>query len=352
MLPPLLLTLACAGAGGVPPIDVLAVQQQAVSLLTTRWASVSASIGGAFSCDATEVKSSDIHGAGLFASRRIEAGEIVALHPCHRVLQTIDGGRVTAALADEDEDGPYFRPPPSLQVPAEEMQRRQTAYRVTYRHVDPRRPEVFWVDANADREDVAGWSAHRINDGASLPLGCTDEAQLIDYYAASGARRNVCRVSLCVPLVASVAIAPVDAGSELLATYGHKFWTASSVYAAGEQASDLTEAVALVSREADLWQVATDKKHAKQIATLSDLSTRTPRACGVEPTIFYVAPYLLCALCMRRSCEDKFRAFRVARARVGPPSLPHPTHCHSNAHALMVFTLGSRYSQVSPWSSL
>ena len=166
----------------------------------------------------------------------------------------------------------FFRPSPG--VSAEEFALRQTSYRQTYRHVDPRRPETFMLDANPQKPDRPGWLGHRINDGASLSPE-SDEAAMVEYYAATGKARNVCAVALCVPLVGFVTTKPIAADSEVFATYGHSYWTRSAVYEAGAQAAELAEASALRNREKDLWQVATDKKYGQAIKTLGGLISQT-----------------------------------------------------------------------------
>lgn len=264
--------------GGVPPIAVLAAQQQAVSLLCTGWQTISTQmLDGALSGTAVDAAPSSIDGTGAFAARDIEAGELVTLHPVDRILQTVSSGKVAGALMDEPLDQPYFCAPPSS-VSADELAARQVAYRKTFRHVDPRRPESFMLDANPLKAARTGWMGHLVNDGARLTRDEQSEAAILDYYAASGERRNVCTVALCVPLVGFVTTRPVAKGEELLATYGHQWWTLLSTYEAGEEASRLGEVAALAAREADLWQVATDKRYVKEFAALGTLIARTSAA--------------------------------------------------------------------------
>ena len=260
--------------GGIPPIAVLAAQQQAVAFLTTGWPTISERmLGGAFSGASVQAGPSQIHGTGLFAAGDIEAGEFVAFHPIDRLLQVVGNGQIAGSLMDDEVDAPYFQ-----EAAADELADRQTAYRKTYRHVDPRRPESCMIDANPQKADITGWLGHRINDGARLAPGESSEELILNYYAASGERRNVCTVALCCPLVGFVTTRAVSAGEELLATCGHQYWTGSSTYAAGEQAPQLSEVAALVNREVDLWQVATDKRYGKEIAALSTLIARTSAA--------------------------------------------------------------------------
>ena len=273
----LLPSLVCSltPGGGVPPIAVLAAQQQAISFLASGWPTISGRmLGDAFSGASVQAALSQIHGTGLFATQDIEAGELVAFHPLDRILQTLGNGQVAGALMDDEVDSPYFR----AGATSDELAARQTAYRKLYRHVDPRRPESFMLDANPLKPDITGWLGHRINDGACLAADETSEEAILNYYSASGERRNVCTVALCCPLVGFVTTRAVPTGEELLATFGHQYWTGASTYAAGEQATRLSEVAALVNREADLWQVATDKRYHKECTALSTLIARTSTA--------------------------------------------------------------------------
>jgi hypothetical protein len=251
----------------------LAARQQTAVLLAEHWPAAAAQLGSDLACDAVETRPSEIHGVGLFAQRDLAAGSLVALHPVHRILQVQPCGRMAGALADES-DGAYFGP--SLPREAQE------AYRQIYCHVDPRRPTVFYADANPQRPDLSGWLAHRVNDGACVARPADEEA-LVAYYEASNARRNVCAVALCAPLVGLVTTADVASGDELCATYGHKYWLRSEVAApTGPQAERLTSLANNVAREADLWQVATDKRLAKQLAAL-EAYLEAEAASDVEP---------------------------------------------------------------------
>ena len=95
-----------------------------------------------------------------------------------------------------------------------------------------------------------GWLGHRINDGATLSPGASDEA-VTAYYRQSSERRNCCAVALCVPLLGFVTTEAVAAGDELLATMGHSYWLQVETEL-GEASVKLSQDTA---READLWQV-------------------------------------------------------------------------------------------------
>ena len=176
---------------------------------------------------------------------------------------------VMHALADEEGvDGAYFK---GELLKEASRDGGQATYRQQYRHVDPRRPESFLVDANPKKAETPGWLGHRINDGACVAPGMAEEDALIEYYEASGKRRNCVPLALCVPLVGYVTTSDVREGEELLTTYGHQYWTGSDTYEAADRAEELTAACANAMREADMWQVATDKKHGKRLNALSGL---------------------------------------------------------------------------------
>ena len=279
------LSVAVGPGGGVPPIAVLAAQQQAVKILLRGWPTVCEELlKGEFTGAGVRADRSEIHGTGLFATEDLPAGSLVALHPVDRVLQNLGNGQFAGALMDDDADGAYFR---ATGVSADELAARQLDYRRSYRHVDPRRPEAFMLDANPQKPDIPGWLGHRINDGAAhvpSPDGAADEEALLQYYAESGEARNVCSVALCVPLLGFVTTRGVRAGDELLATYGHKVWTsgASSKSGNGADAADGSKKVgaaeAEVLREADLAQIAADEKYFKQNRNLGALIAQTSAA--------------------------------------------------------------------------
>ena len=262
------LTMSEATDGPLPPIEVLAERQQVATLLTNTWERAAGMVGG-MSGDAVEVGPSELHGLGLFALQDIKAGSLVALYPVHRVLQALGDGRGAACLADEADEA-YFRPEEGS-ISQEELTYRQVAYRQTYSHADPARPETFQLDANPAKPDVKGWLGHRINDGATLSPGQSSDDEVLAYYAESGKRRNVCNVALCVPLIGFVTTRDVAAGDELLATYGHGYWLQEEAVCS----EAVEEALQGPAKENVLWQMATDKKYGQQIVALDSFIMQT-----------------------------------------------------------------------------
>jgi len=196
---------------------------------------------------------------------------MVTLYPVHRVLQSLGDGRGAACLA-EDVDEAYFRP--TKQISQEELTYRQIAYRQTYSHPDPSRPETFQVDANPSRPDLQGWLGHRINDGATLAPGSSSDEEVLQYYKESAARRNLCAVALCVPLIGFVTTRDVPKGSELFATYGHGYWLQADIPCS----EAVEEALQIPAKESVMWQVATDKKYRRQIVALNQFVSQTSTA--------------------------------------------------------------------------
>jgi len=244
----------------VPPIAVLADKQELATILASNWAEAAGSTGG-FSGDTVEVGPSAVHGLGLIALRDIEEGTVVTLYPVHRVLQSLGNGRGAACLADEDGDD-YFRP--SEPISDKETAYRQTAYRQTYNHPDPARPESFMLDADPTKLDINGWLGHRVNDGAILAPGSTSDEEVLRYYEESTARRNLCAVALCVPLLGFVTTCAVSKGSELFATYGHSYWLQEDLPCS----EAVEEALRMPAMEVCMQQIAVDKKYGKAIIAL------------------------------------------------------------------------------------
>jgi len=260
----------------VPTIEELAARQHvAMNLMAPSWPLVVERLGGDFlSGTCVQVAPSLTHGLGVFATEDIPAGELVTLYPCHRVLQTTEKGKIVGAMADDEVDAAYFVPPRGSVSP-EDAEARQTTYSQAYAHVNPQRQARFNLDANPSRPDVPGWLGHRINDGATVERGIEDlglPAQVMKYYEESAATRNCCAVALPVPLIGFVTTKAVPSGSELLCTYGHSYWlkTAAKRDAIEMALADtlVGEAFAAQAREADLFQVATDKKYSRQLSAL------------------------------------------------------------------------------------
>ena len=254
-------------SAGVPPIEVLAERQRMATLLAENWDRVAGMLDG-LAGDTVLAGPSNVHGLGLIAQEDLEAGTLITLYPVHRILQSLGDGRGAAVLSDEV-DEKYFRPPDNLD--AEELAYRQVAYRQTYSHPNPTKPESFQLDANALKSDLAMWLGHRINDGATLSPSCTSDEEILGYYAASGERRNVCAVALCVPLLGFVTTKCVSKGDELFATYGHGYWLQADLPCSAQVEAALREP----GKEVFLWQVATDQKYADQIASLDHFISQT-----------------------------------------------------------------------------
>ena len=142
----------------------------------------------------------------------VEKGAIVTLYACHGLGYYLsDEQSALVSNGDDDEDcvlnliggRPLLG---SLLTPVDFAGAALTI------HVDPTAPR-----------DDPRWLGQFINDGA-VAAG-SSEAQLCAYYEASRAAKNVVLVPFGpAPLVASVATRRIEAGEELLTSYGCEFW--------------------------------------------------------------------------------------------------------------------------------
>ena len=110
---------------------------------------------------AAHVAPSPRHDAGLFASRDIPEDTIVSFYPVHCI------GLMDQRLASNSDDQDYWRSC-------------STAYRSPILHaaVQDFAPGTV-VDVNAQKEDRAGWLAHRANDAVACQGG--SETELLMY---------------------------------------------------------------------------------------------------------------------------------------------------------------------------
>ena len=90
------LSVAVGPGGGVPPIAVLAAQQQAVKILLRGWPTVCEELLKGEFTGAGVRRIAEIHGTGLFATEDLPVGSLVALHPVDRVLQNLGNGQFAA----------------------------------------------------------------------------------------------------------------------------------------------------------------------------------------------------------------------------------------------------------------
>ena len=176
-----------------------------------------------------EVRPSEVHGRGIFATRDIAAGELVTLFPGDAMLTWPDGdlekrvgGCEIKALFgqhvsnDEQTSASCF-----VRSPSARQYELPTAL-----------PEVTLL-GDPQRDDDPAYLGHLANDGAAIAF--EDEPSRKAYAAASAACANAAHVSLEGLHHATVATAPIKRGDEVLVSYGEPFWLSQSGFAAKDR---------------------------------------------------------------------------------------------------------------------
>ena len=165
--------------------------------------------------NATTAGPSPTAGTGLFAARDLPAGTLVALYPAHAI-----GRGEQNVFYDTNRD--YFKKQTSsdsLRPYRQSVLGDRSLFGVANDQIE----DPFFIDANPEQALVDGWTAHLVNDGAMCDAG--DEDSVVRYYKASLARRNCLIVPVGpAPLMGYATTRDVEAGEELLTTYGAEFW--------------------------------------------------------------------------------------------------------------------------------
>ena len=154
-------------------------------------------------------------GTGLFAARDLPAGTLVALYPAHAI-----GRGEQNVFYDTNRD--YFKKQMSsgsLRPYRQSVLGDRSLFGVANDQIE----DPFFIDANPEQPLVDGWTAHLVNDGAMCDAG--DDDSVVRYYKASLARRNCLIVPVGpAPLMGYATTRDVEAGEELLTTYGAEYW--------------------------------------------------------------------------------------------------------------------------------
>ena len=165
--------------------------------------------------NATTVGPSPTAGTGLFAARDLPAGTLVALYPAHAI-----GRGEQNVFYDTNRD--YFKKQTSsdsLRPYGQSVLGDRSLFGVANDQIE----DPFFIDANPEQPLVDGWTAHLVNDGAVCAAGAEDS--VVRYYKASLARRNCLIVPVGpAPLMGYATTRDVEAGEELLTTYGAEYW--------------------------------------------------------------------------------------------------------------------------------
>ena len=168
--------------------------------------------------NATTAAPSPIAGTGLFAARDLPAGTIVALYPAHAI------GRGEQCMS-YDTDTDYFKKQMSSGPARDSCPYRQNVLgdRSLFGVANDQIEDPFFIHANPEQPLVDGWTAHLVNDAVMCDAG--DEESVVRYYEASLARRNCLIVPVGpAPLMGYATTRDVEAGEELLTTYGAEYW--------------------------------------------------------------------------------------------------------------------------------
>ena len=165
--------------------------------------------------NATTAGPSPTAGTGLFAARDLPAGTLVALYPAHAI-----GRGEQNVFYDTNRD--YFKKQASsgsLRPYRQSVLGDRSLFGVANDQIE----DPFFIDANPEQALVDGWTAHLVNDGAVCAAG--EEESVVGYYGASLARRNCLIVPVGpAPLMGYATTRDVEAGEELLTTYGAEYW--------------------------------------------------------------------------------------------------------------------------------
>lgn len=153
--------------------------------------------------DALEVKDSSIHGKGVFAKKDIEANQVVCFYPSHGV---IDGQQCYSTDENSGSHEQYLFSP------------------LDYKMKLTRKSNEF-VFGNPFIQ-IDGSLGHLINDSYPnvLELKTLDFKILLKYMLHSVKSDN-CAFVLCEDFVYVKSIQPIQQGDELLANYGHHYWS-------------------------------------------------------------------------------------------------------------------------------
>lgn len=147
------------------------------------------------------------NGEGVFATRRIKAGEIVTLHPVQYVCMHVAG------------TGSFWFPSSSKVMPATEM-----LTKMLFRYMAKVEGTCLSVAADPSIAAKPNACAHLINDGAVLENKDFGYAELETYLLKSAAAQNTVFVNIAGVSVAAVATRDIARGDEIFTSYGFGYW--------------------------------------------------------------------------------------------------------------------------------
>ena len=233
-----------------------ALMRLCLSLQTFGWMGLADNEDLKFSAIAASAKGarSTVHGRGLFAITDIPKGSVAAFYPVHALGDSV---RFFQVDADADIYGGT----------------KHQAYRVAL----PPSPGLvawgatdLWVDSNPAKPEFDGFCAHLVNDAEQFTS--TEELDILAYYERVGASSNCRLVSFGdTPLICWVATKTIEAGSELLGTYGHDYWCAAHAGSVPPYTTDVAEADERWHEESRRWRRVVQEEYEREIAEISNL---------------------------------------------------------------------------------
>jgi len=182
-------------------------------------------------------------GQGLFAKQNIKKGTLIGFYPVHGVgVEFDDDSYICCGMTSADQD--HFDR-------IKDLKSNYIQYLVGSRQLgeaDFGEDAQLFVDVNPSRVDLRScWNGHLVNDGATLSENT--EKGMLDYYVASGKRKNCVHIPFGPsPLLAVVTTRKVKKGEELFTTYGCLYWL-EAIIRPDEECADVTEAIQLKARE-------------------------------------------------------------------------------------------------------
>jgi SET domain len=173
-------------------------------------------------------------GRGLFATRDVPPGTIITLYPAHFLgLEMEMDAAHNAAHNDNDDDDLYHCRVFSSETDKVYFEQHdyesETGNNLLVLQEDrkpivPSLPQaILHLDVNPEQPTMPAWLSHIINDGATAVSH--READILDYYRHTNARRNCFHVPLGPsPLMATVTTRAVQEGDEFFTSYDFLYW--------------------------------------------------------------------------------------------------------------------------------
>lgn len=180
-------------------------------------------------------------GLGVFATRTLEAGEMITLYPGDALLHFADGTVDAEGDVSADEVAVSF----ASHVPSErrQSQTRSAAALTAARAYELPATSMMSLVGDPTLVDDPAYLGHMLND----VMACQSLSDLSSYAIATASHVNAAHKPLLGCHFASVTTRRVEAGSELFASYGPAYWL-SRQGISGDTIREAEEALALEIR--------------------------------------------------------------------------------------------------------